>query len=81
METDISSENNEQNYSDDSGDWFDDEDEIQPSDSASASAAPENPSTSSTARDTDLPKHHNTKDMSQGWSNAGLGGHLSLIHI
>ncbi|EXK49699.1 hypothetical protein FOMG_02186 [Fusarium oxysporum f. sp. melonis 26406] len=80
VETDVSSENNEQNYSDDSGDWFDDEDEIQPSDSASASAAPENPSTSSTARDTDLPKHHNTKDMSQGWSNAGLGGHPLVQH-
>ncbi|TVY69775.1 Reticulocyte-binding protein 2-like protein a [Fusarium oxysporum f. sp. cubense] len=80
VETDVSSDTNEQNYSDDSGDWFDDEDEIQPSDSASASAAPENPSSSSTARDTDLPKRHKLKDMSQGWSNAGLGGHPLVQH-
>ncbi|KAF4946534.1 hypothetical protein FGADI_11172 [Fusarium gaditjirri] len=80
VETYISSENNEQSYSDDSGDWFDDEDEIQPSDSVSTSADPENPSSSSTPRDTDVPEHRKLKDMSQGWSNAGLGGHPLVQH-
>ncbi|KAF5686274.1 hypothetical protein FCIRC_2992 [Fusarium circinatum] len=80
VETDDSSENNEQNSSDESGYWFDDEDEIQPSDSASASAAPENPSTSSNARDTDLPKHRKLNDLSQGWSNTGLDGHPLVQH-
>ncbi|EWG35959.1 hypothetical protein FVEG_00138 [Fusarium verticillioides 7600] len=80
VETDDSSATNEQNSSDESGDWFDDDDDIQPSDSASVSAAPGNPSTSSTTRNTNLPENHKLKDLSQGWSNTGLGGHPLVQH-
>ncbi|KAM0195660.1 hypothetical protein ACHAPA_008105 [Fusarium lateritium] len=80
VETDSSSENNSATYSDDSDNWF--SDDIQPSDSASASAsaAPGDSPTPPTAPDTNLPVLRRMEDPSQGWTGDGLRGHPLVPH-